>query len=229
MLRHHLPLNMCQYNRPWTKAASTRKTSSVMIIVINTTLLPLQTTGLGGMKPNTVVVGWPNNWRKREDDGTRVSIADYVVVVDSCDDDDQSSPLFISVTNLSMKYIQDFWGKGDFVIILVPGVCEYHTSSSGRWAFAFNDEIFFWHLVSFFPFYCLNIFFLDFLIHFHFTLTVSHISLSLFFLHFLWFSKRCSHFFGGCSWLDQKDSAPAKVFLSQITENASNDKQDVKI
>ena len=31
-----------------------------------------QTTGLGGMKPNTVVVGWPNNWRKREDDGTRV-------------------------------------------------------------------------------------------------------------------------------------------------------------
>ena len=24
------------------------------------------------MKPNTVVVGWPNNWRKREDDGTRV-------------------------------------------------------------------------------------------------------------------------------------------------------------
>ena len=43
-----------------------------MIIVINTTLLPLQTTGLGGMKPNTVVVGWPNNWRKREDDGTRV-------------------------------------------------------------------------------------------------------------------------------------------------------------
>ena len=32
----------------------------------------MQTTGLGGMKPNTVVVGWPNNWRKREDDGTRV-------------------------------------------------------------------------------------------------------------------------------------------------------------
>ena len=26
------------------------------------------------MKPNTVVVGWPNNWRKREDDGTKVLI-----------------------------------------------------------------------------------------------------------------------------------------------------------
>jgi len=34
----------------------------------------IQTTGLGGMKPNTVVVGWPNNWRKREDDGTRVFV-----------------------------------------------------------------------------------------------------------------------------------------------------------
>ena len=64
-----------------------------MIIVINNTLPPLQTTGLGGMKPNTVVVGWPNNWRKREDDGTRVSNAEYVVVdydviIDGCDDDD---------------------------------------------------------------------------------------------------------------------------------------------
>ena len=26
------------------------------------------------MKPNTVVVGWPNNWRKREDDGTKVLV-----------------------------------------------------------------------------------------------------------------------------------------------------------
>ena len=40
------------------------------------------------MKPNTVVVGWPNNWRKREDDGTRVNIADYVVVNGWDDDDD---------------------------------------------------------------------------------------------------------------------------------------------
>ena len=46
------------------------------------------------MKPNTVVVGWPNNWRKREDDGTRVSIADYLVVngldddENDCDNDD---------------------------------------------------------------------------------------------------------------------------------------------
>ena len=33
------------------------------------------------MKPNTVVVGWPNNWRKREDDGTRVNIADYMLLL----------------------------------------------------------------------------------------------------------------------------------------------------
>jgi hypothetical protein len=26
------------------------------------------------MKPNTVVVGWPNSWRKKEDDGTQVFV-----------------------------------------------------------------------------------------------------------------------------------------------------------
>ena len=26
------------------------------------------------MKPNTVIVGWPNSWRKAEDDGTKVFV-----------------------------------------------------------------------------------------------------------------------------------------------------------
>ena len=26
------------------------------------------------MKPNTVILGWPNSWRKREDDGTKVFV-----------------------------------------------------------------------------------------------------------------------------------------------------------
>lgn len=34
----------------------------------------IQTSGLGGMKPNTVIVGWPNSWRKAEDDGTKVFV-----------------------------------------------------------------------------------------------------------------------------------------------------------
>jgi hypothetical protein len=37
-------------------------------------LCRIQTSGLGGMKPNTVVVGWPNSWRKKEDDGTQVFV-----------------------------------------------------------------------------------------------------------------------------------------------------------
>ena len=98
---------------------------------------------------------------------------------------DQSSPLFISVTTLSMKNIQDFWGEGDFVIILVPGVCEYHTSSSGRWAFAFNDKFsdnLFFSLLLFqrlFPnsqiFYCIFPFFTSnfFLSNFHFSFYIS--------------------------------------------------------
>jgi hypothetical protein len=34
----------------------------------------VQTSGLGGMKPNTVIVGWPNSWRKKEEDGTQVFV-----------------------------------------------------------------------------------------------------------------------------------------------------------
>jgi len=34
----------------------------------------VQTCGLGGMKPNTVILGWPNSWRKREDDSTKVFV-----------------------------------------------------------------------------------------------------------------------------------------------------------
>lgn len=30
----------------------------------------MQTTGLGGMKPNTVILGWPYGWRQSEDDRT---------------------------------------------------------------------------------------------------------------------------------------------------------------
>jgi len=34
----------------------------------------IQTAGLGGMKPNTIVLGWPNSWRKKEDDSRRVFV-----------------------------------------------------------------------------------------------------------------------------------------------------------
>ena len=34
----------------------------------------IQTAGLGGMKPNTVVLGWPNSWRKKEEDSWRVFV-----------------------------------------------------------------------------------------------------------------------------------------------------------
>ena len=34
----------------------------------------IQTAGLGGMKPNTIVLGWPNSWRKKEEDSWRVFV-----------------------------------------------------------------------------------------------------------------------------------------------------------
>ena len=34
----------------------------------------IQTTGLGGMKPNTIILGWPNSWRKKEEDSWRVFV-----------------------------------------------------------------------------------------------------------------------------------------------------------
>jgi len=34
----------------------------------------VQTCGLGGMKPNTVVLGWPHSWRKKEGDSTKVFV-----------------------------------------------------------------------------------------------------------------------------------------------------------
>ena len=38
------------------------------------TVYRVQTCGLGGMKPNTVILGWPNSWRRREDDSTKVFV-----------------------------------------------------------------------------------------------------------------------------------------------------------
>lgn len=34
------------------------------------TLFSVQTTGLGGLKPNTVLIGWPYGWRQSEDERT---------------------------------------------------------------------------------------------------------------------------------------------------------------
>merc|ERR1719507_1298837 len=34
----------------------------------------IQTAGLGGMKPNTIVLGWPNSWRKKEEGSWRVFV-----------------------------------------------------------------------------------------------------------------------------------------------------------
>merc|ERR1719507_1672228 len=34
----------------------------------------IQTAGLGGMKPNTIILGWPNAWRKREEESWRVFV-----------------------------------------------------------------------------------------------------------------------------------------------------------
>merc|ERR1719220_3241229 len=34
----------------------------------------IQTAGLGGRKPNTIVLGWPNSWRKKEEDSWRVFV-----------------------------------------------------------------------------------------------------------------------------------------------------------
>ena len=39
-----------------------------------TILQRIQTAGLGGMKPNTIVLGWPNSWRKKEEDSWRVFV-----------------------------------------------------------------------------------------------------------------------------------------------------------
>merc|ERR1719232_1081149 len=34
----------------------------------------IQTAGLGGMKPNTIILGWPNSWRKKEEESWRVFV-----------------------------------------------------------------------------------------------------------------------------------------------------------
>lgn len=38
--------------------------------IIYKTINSVQTTGLGGLKPNTVIVGWPYGWRQSEDERT---------------------------------------------------------------------------------------------------------------------------------------------------------------
>lgn len=37
-------------------------------------IFSIQGAGLGGMKPNTVILGWPNQWRKREEESWRVFV-----------------------------------------------------------------------------------------------------------------------------------------------------------
>jgi hypothetical protein len=54
------------------------------------------------MKPNTVVVGWPNSWRKKEDDGTQVFVnaIRYAAF---------SKPNIFPVADISL--VNDFFGK----------------------------------------------------------------------------------------------------------------------
>lgn len=44
--------------------------SEVMRKLIFFCLCSVQTCGLGGMKPNTVILGWPYGWRQSESDRT---------------------------------------------------------------------------------------------------------------------------------------------------------------
>lgn len=41
----------------------------------------VQTTGLGGMKPNTVILGWPYGWRQSEEDRTWRTFLETVRVI----------------------------------------------------------------------------------------------------------------------------------------------------
>jgi len=42
--------------------------TSLTICIIFSYLYRIQIAGLGGLKPNTVILGWPNSWQQSEND-----------------------------------------------------------------------------------------------------------------------------------------------------------------
>ena len=53
-----------------------RISSILMAVFVKIWLLffSIQGAGLGGMKPTTIILGWPNAWRKREEESWRVFV-----------------------------------------------------------------------------------------------------------------------------------------------------------
>lgn len=56
---------------------------SSSIFVVFDVVISVQTCGLGGMKPNTVILGWPYGWRQSERDRTWKAFLDTCRVVAS--------------------------------------------------------------------------------------------------------------------------------------------------